>query len=122
MTPTRSKSDPAGGRERNGVADLNGKGELHAYLRDAQDTLVWKLDGLGEYDVRRPLTPTGTNLLGLVKHCGATHLRYFVTLFTGGDQPLLSWLAGGGTPSGEMWALPDEGRDEIVVAPGLGPG
>ncbi len=32
-----------------------------------RDSVVWKLDGLSEYDVRRPLTPTGTNLLGLVK-------------------------------------------------------
>jgi hypothetical protein len=32
---------------------------------------VWKLDGLSEYDARRPMTPTGTNLLGLVKHVGA---------------------------------------------------
>ena len=40
--------------------------------------LVWKLDGLGEYDIRRPLTATGTNLLGLVKHlCGLLVSRYF---------------------------------------------
>ena len=38
---------------------------------------MWKLDGLGEHDIRRPLTPTGTNLLGLVKHDAITHLRYF---------------------------------------------
>ncbi len=36
-----------------------------------------KLDGLGEYDVRRPLTPTGTNLLGLVKHVASMELGYF---------------------------------------------
>lgn len=53
------------------------KEELHGYLRGARETLVWKLDGLGEYDVRRPLTPTGTNLLGLVKHSSASHVRYF---------------------------------------------
>ena len=42
------------------------KAELQGYLQGARDTLVWKLDGLSEYDVRRPMTPTGTNLLGLV--------------------------------------------------------
>ena len=47
------------------------KGDLHGYLRGARETLVWKLDGIGEYDIRRPLTPTGTNLLGLVKHNAA---------------------------------------------------
>ena len=44
------------------------KAHLHRYLQLARDALLWKLDGLSEYDVRRPLTPTGTNLLGLVKH------------------------------------------------------
>jgi hypothetical protein len=44
------------------------KETLHSYLRSARGALVWKLEGLGEYDIRRPLTPTGTNLLGLVKH------------------------------------------------------
>lgn len=42
------------------------KADLLRYLQAARDALLWKLDGLGEYDIRRPLTPTGTNLLGLV--------------------------------------------------------
>lgn len=44
------------------------KEHLHDHLRWIREALVWKLDGLSEYDIRRPLTPTGTNLLGLVKH------------------------------------------------------
>jgi len=44
------------------------KADLHEYLQGAREVLLWKLDGLSEYDVRRPLTPTGTNLLGMVKH------------------------------------------------------
>ena len=44
------------------------KAHLHDHLCWAREALVWKLDGLSEYDVRRPLTLTGTNLLGLVKH------------------------------------------------------
>ncbi len=59
----------------------NVKGELHSYLQGARDTILWKLDGLTEYDVRRPLTPTGTSLLGLVKHSAATELSYFGTVF-----------------------------------------
>lgn len=41
---------------------------LHHELRKVREVQVWKLDGLSEYDIRRPLTATGTNLLGLVKH------------------------------------------------------
>ncbi|KOV89944.1 hypothetical protein ADL03_00610 [Nocardia sp. NRRL S-836] len=37
-----------------------------------------------EYDVRRPLTPTGTNLLGLVKHAAGVELNYFGRVF---DRP-----------------------------------
>lgn len=50
------------------MTSLDVKGDLHSYLQGARETLVWKLTGLGEYNIRRPLTPTGTNLLGLVKH------------------------------------------------------
>jgi hypothetical protein len=45
------------------------KQALHRYLRHVRGVLVWKLEGLSDYDIRRPMTPTGTNLLGLVKHC-----------------------------------------------------
>jgi Protein of unknown function (DUF664) len=44
------------------------KADLHRYLQTAREVLLWKLDGLSEYDIRRPLVPTGTNLLGLIKH------------------------------------------------------
>ena len=63
------------------MATLDVKAELHSYLRGARETLVWKLDGLSEYDIRRPLTPTGTNLLGLVKHSTFTHVGYFGDVF-----------------------------------------
>jgi hypothetical protein len=53
------------------------KGDLLTYLQGARESLVWKLEGLSEYDIRRPLTPTGTNLLGLVKHSSGTHLLLF---------------------------------------------
>jgi hypothetical protein len=29
---------------------------------------MWKFNGLSEYDIHRPLVPTGTNLPGLFKH------------------------------------------------------
>ena len=43
--------------------------------------MVWKVDGLSDYDARRPLTPTGTNLLGLVKHLASIELGYFGDTF-----------------------------------------
>lgn len=50
---------------------------LLEYLQQARQAMIWKLDGLAEYDVRRPLTPTGTSLLGLVQHLAFVEAGYF---------------------------------------------
>lgn len=88
------------------------KAELHGYLQGARETLVWKLDGLGEYDIRRPLTPTGTNLLGLVKHNTAMEILYFGEVF--GRTPDESLRSGDAEPDADLWARPDETRARIV--------
>ena len=49
---------------------------LLRYLQRERDNLVGTLDGLSEYDVRRPMTPTGTSLLGLVKHVATVEIGY----------------------------------------------
>lgn len=64
------------------------KADLQRYLQSARDALLWKLEGLSEYDVRRPLTPTGTNLLGLVKHAAGVELGYFGDTF---GRPSARW-------------------------------
>ena len=50
------------------------KADLRRYLQDGREALLWKLERLSEYDIRRPLVPTGTNLLGLVKHQAGVEL------------------------------------------------
>jgi Protein of unknown function (DUF664) len=90
------------------------KADLHEYLQGAREVLLWKLDGLGEYDVRRPLTPTGTNLLGIVKHSATFELEYFGPVFNRPHAVPLPWLADGAGPNADMWATPDQSRDEIV--------
>ena len=52
------------------------KEKLWSQLRAIRDAFVWKLEGLGEYDLRRPMTPTGTNLLGVMKHVAAEKYGY----------------------------------------------
>lgn len=64
-----------------GMIEPNPKADLLRYLQEARNALLWKLDGLSEYDVRRPFTPTGTNLLGLVKHVAGVELGYFGDTF-----------------------------------------
>lgn len=73
------------------------------------------MDALGEYDIRRPLTPTGTNLLGLVKHNAGTHLRYFGEVFGRAHDTSLPWMLDDAEPNADMWATPDETREGIVA-------
>jgi hypothetical protein len=96
------------------VIDEFAKGYLHSDLRDARATMVWKLDGLGEYDVRRPLTDTGTNLLGLIKHLSTSESWYFGDVF---GRPFPGRWPRWDDPAGhlgQMWATADESRSEIV--------
>ena len=74
------------------------KTDLHRYLQDAREALLWKLDGLAEYDVRRPLTPTGTNLLGLVKHLASVELGYFGETFGRPSDEPLPWFDADAAP------------------------
>jgi hypothetical protein len=52
--------------------------DLQRYLQQGRDGLLRSLDGVSEYDARRPLVPSGTNLLGLVKHVAGVELGYLV--------------------------------------------
>lgn len=97
-----------------GMPEANFKANLHHYLRSAREALLWKLDGLSEYDVRRPMTPTGTNLLGLVKHAACVELTYFGEVFGLPSEEPLPWLADDAEPNADMWAAADESRDDIV--------
>jgi hypothetical protein len=73
-----------------------------------------KLEGPSEYDIRRPLTPTGTNLLGLVKHSATFELEYFGPVFGRPHTVLLPWLADGAPPNADMWATVGQSRDERI--------
>lgn len=90
------------------------KADLHHYLQAAREVLLWKLDGLSEYNVRRPLTPTGTNLLGLVKHAASVELGYFGATFRRPFDEPLPWLGDDAEPNADMWATAAESREQIT--------
>jgi uncharacterized damage-inducible protein DinB len=91
------------------------KSDLHEYLRSAREALLWKLDGLSAYDLRRPLTPTGTNLLGLVKHLAYVELGYFGEIFGRPSGIPLPWTDPDFDPHLDMAATADESRSDIVA-------
>ena len=92
----------------------NLKSDLHRYLQAGREAMLWKLDGLSEYDTRRPLTTTATNLLGLIKHLAGMELGYFGYTFGRPFDEPLPWLEGDAEPNVDMWTTPAESREEIV--------
>ena len=97
-----------------GMAGSDPKAELHHYLQIAREALVWKLDGLSDYDIRRPMVPTGTNLLGLVKHLASVELGYFGDTFGRPSGEPLPWFAEDAEANADMWATAGESREAIV--------
>lgn len=97
------------------MANSDAKVHLKRYLQTGRDAVLWKLDGLDEYDVRRPLTRTGTNLLGLVKHLASVEAGYFGATFGRPFPEPLPWYEEGAEPNADMWATPDESREDIVA-------
>jgi uncharacterized damage-inducible protein DinB len=99
------------------------KAQLHRYLRSGREALLWKLDGLSEYDIRRPFTPTGTNLLGLVKHVASTELGYFGDTFGRPFGEKVPWIPddldavaelSADELMADMWATAEETREQIT--------
>jgi hypothetical protein len=93
---------------------MDDKATLQRYLRTKGDDLLGKLDGLSEYNARRPLTPTGTNLLGLVKHVASVELGYFGEVFGRPSGRHLPWYDDGASPDADMWATAGETREDVI--------
>ena len=114
MATSPDETDETDATQPRGATDALVEVQLR-YLQRSRERVVSRLDGLEEHLVRRPLTPTGTNLLGLVKHLALGELGYF-------DQCA-------GRPSGievpfeddasydeglDMYALPGESREWVL--------
>jgi uncharacterized damage-inducible protein DinB len=64
------------------------KDALLAFLAQQRRILLWKLEGLDDEELRRPVVPSGTNLLGLVKHVAAVQYGWFCATFGRETEPL----------------------------------
>lgn len=93
---------------------MDAKRIIHRYLNMQRQALLAKLDGVGEREVRWPMTPTGTNLLGLVKHVAIVELGYFGEVFDRSSNIPLLWLDEDAEINADMWATAQESREEIV--------
>lgn len=85
------------------------------YLQNLREAVLWKLDGLSEYDARRPMTATGTNILGVVKHLAYVEAGYFGATFGRPfPEPTYPDDIEGMDHNLDMWATAEETREDIV--------
>jgi hypothetical protein len=94
------------------MTESDRKAEFRRYLQGGREALLWKLDGLSEYDVRRPMVPTGTNLLGIIKHLTGVELGYFGDTFGRPSDDKRPAYAD--DPNADMFATADESRELIT--------
>jgi uncharacterized damage-inducible protein DinB len=87
------------------------KDTLHRYLQETREALLWKLEGLGERDLRLPRTPTGTTLLGIVRHVANVEIDYFGPTFGRAwpdpDHPLVVSDDDDADPQADWWVPAD---------------
>jgi hypothetical protein len=92
------------------------KDDLHEKLVEVRAALVAAVEGAGEHDLRRPMTPTGTNLIGLVKHLVGVEHVYLGHSFGRPPPDVLPWIEDGSVWDGaDMWARADESSAEILA-------
>lgn len=88
---------------------------LTRYLRTAREAVLWKAEGLPERELRMPRTPTGTNLLGLIKHCASVEHEYFA-LCLGRDSGIpLPVVDLDADPNADLYATADETPEQLVA-------
>lgn len=99
------------------MTESDAKATLHRYLTSAREALLWKLEGLSDYDVRRPMTPTGTNLLGLVKHVASVTDGYLGEVMGRPSGIELPWFPkdpADEEPNADLWVPAEESREFII--------
>lgn len=87
---------------------IDEKATLQHYVREGREAVLWKVEGLSEYDLRRPMTPTGTNVLGVVKHLATMELGYFGEVFGRPSGIPTPWMEPGAEFNADLWAAADE--------------
>lgn len=90
------------------------KADLVESLAKLNDAVLSKLEGLGEYDLRRPMTPTGTNLLGIVKHLASVQAEYFGLVFGRPWPEPMAWFSEDAEINDDMYATADETSEWVL--------
>ena len=88
------------------------KALLSAFLDFQRDTLLWKISGLTEEQLRKVWTPSGMSLLGIVKHLAYVERNWFQNRFLDRNLPV-AWSDA--DPDGDFRIEPDETAESLVA-------
>ena len=85
---------------------------LDAQLQRCQETLLIKIEGLSDEDLRRSVVPSGVTLLGMVKHLAYVHRWWFRAVFLG-ESVEFAWSDA--DPDGD-WRVEADDTTAAIVA------
>lgn len=88
------------------------KDSLRTSLDRHRDVVLWKIEDLDDEVLRRPMTPSGTSLLGLVKHLAAVEYGWFCETF---DRPTEPLPFDPDDPEADLRVRPDETTADVVA-------
>jgi uncharacterized damage-inducible protein DinB len=88
------------------------KQSLYVSLDRHRDAVLWKLEGLDDTNLRRAMTPSGTNLLGMVKHLAAVEYSWFCQTFGRATEPL---PFDDNDPDADLRVRPDETTEDVLA-------
>ena len=103
MTEDNRPEPPSIGDERDTLA---------GFLDFQRATLLWKLEGLDDEQLRRPMVPSGTSLLGLVKHLAAVEYGWFCDTFGRPTEPL---PFDEDDPDADLRVRPEETTEDVLA-------
>jgi uncharacterized damage-inducible protein DinB len=87
------------------------KESLRVALDRHREAVLWKVEGLSDADLRRVMTPSGTNLLGMVKHLGAVEYGWFCETFGREIEP---HPYDDQDPDADLRVRPDETTEDVL--------
>ena len=94
------------------------KESLQVSLDRHRDVIVWKVQGLDDETLRKPMMPSGTSLIGLVKHLAAVEYGWFCDTFGRETEPL---PFDDDDPDADLRVEPHETAEEILAFYAAGP-
>lgn len=85
---------------------------VSAMLEYQQDTLPLKIAGLSDVQLRQALVPSGTTLLGIIKHQAYVHRWWFRYVFAG-EEVMFPWSES--DPDADWRIEPDDTTEQILA-------